>query len=66
MEPIESDVLLDYFVLRYNLALNDYDIYGKPGPATDRKVFVDLLTYENKRTHLHQLQKTESMTNILR
>jgi hypothetical protein len=58
VEPIESDILLDYFVLRYDLAYNDYEVHGKPGPATDRKVFVDLLTYDNKRAHLHQLQKT--------
>lgn len=38
--------MLDYFVLKYNLSLNEYVVFGKKGGAkTDRKVFVDLLTF---------------------
>ena len=48
------------------MAYNDYEVYGKKDPSTDRKVFVDLLTFDNKRAHATQLEKTESMTNILR
>jgi hypothetical protein len=50
-EEVESRVLLDYFVLRYNLAYNDYEVRGRQGPHTDRKVFVDLLTFDSKKAH---------------
>ena len=53
--------------MKYNLSLNEYFVFGRKGSAkTDRKVFVDLLTFDNKRIHISKLQKTESMTNILR
>ena len=37
---------MDYFVVRYNLDLNEYTITGKnKGGQTDRKVFTDLQTF---------------------
>ena len=49
------DILQDYFVLRFNLAYNDYEVYGREGPTSDRKVFVDLLTFDHKRAHTRRL-----------
>lgn len=67
VEPEDNCILLDYFVLKYNLALNDYSINGRKGHSkTDRKVFTDLLTFDNKRVHISRLYKTESMTNVLK
>ena len=63
----EGEPLMDYFVMRYNLAINDYAIYGRKNSyENDRKVFADLLTYDDKRMHINKLQKTASMTKILR
>lgn len=63
----KRDIIIDYFMFKYDFKLKQYIILGRQGgEKSDRRVFLDLFTEEKKKGDLKKLEKTESMTNILK
>ena len=54
-------------MFKYDFKLKQYIILGRQGgEKSDRRVFLDLFTEEKKKGDLKKLEKTESMTSILK
>jgi hypothetical protein len=60
------EVVIDYFMFKYDFKLKQHIILGRQGgEKSDRRVFLDLFT-DDRRGGLRKVEKTESMTNILK
>jgi hypothetical protein len=66
MSSTRREVVIDYFMFKYDFKLKQYIILGRQGgEKSDRRVFLDLFT-DDHRGSLRKIEKTESMTNILK
>lgn len=64
--PTRREVVIDYFMFKYDFKLKQHIILGRQGgEKSDRRVFLDLFT-DDRRLGLRKIEKSESMTNILK